>query len=59
MTFKKLENEEGGSKSTLADRKSSRFSGSLASLQEKMKIKIKAKTNKQLKELVDIFDQMY
>ena len=42
-----------------SQKSSNKYQKSISSVQEKMRVKIKSKVNKQIQELVEVFDQMY
>jgi len=42
-----------------SQKSSNKYQKSISSVQEKMRLKIKTKVNKQIQELVEVFDQMY
>lgn len=61
LTFKKLEEDETNINVSSYDRKSkksSKYSQSITSVQEKMRFKIKLKGNKHLGKIIDKFDEL-
>ena len=61
MTFKKLEEDDTNINLSSYDRKSkksSKYSQSITSVQEKMRFKIKLKGNKHLGKIIDKFDEL-
>lgn len=58
-TFQRLEAEESEQRKNMSNMKKSKVGGSIASMTDKMKEKMRIKLHKELKDLVDVLDDMY